>query len=64
MQNHEKLEEALAKQIGQLNAKNGRATYEFIAENAKEIGLQLGVVDFKQNSGCTAPNSIMAYQGM
>lgn len=61
MQNHEKLEEALAKQIGQLNAKNGTTTDEFIAENAKEIRLQLGVVDFKYNCGCTAPNSIMDY---
>lgn len=42
MQNHEKLEEALAKQIGQLNANNVRATYEFIAENAEEIGTAVG----------------------
>ena len=64
MQNHEKLEEALAKQIGQLNAKNGRATYEFIAENAKEIGLQLGVVNCKYNCGCNASNSTMDYHSM
>lgn len=64
MQNHEKLEEVFAKQIGQLNAKNGTVTHEFIAENAKEIGLQLGVVDFKYNCRCTTPNSIMDYYGM
>jgi predicted ATPase len=64
MQNHEKLEKALAKYIGQLNAENGRATDEFIAENAKEIGMQVSVVDFKYNCRCTAPNSVMDYHGM
>ena len=64
MQNDEKLEKALAKQIGQLDAENGRATDEFIAENAKEIGLQFGVVDFKYNCRCTPPNSVMDYHGM
>jgi hypothetical protein len=64
MQNHEKLGEALAKQIGQLNARNGTATGEFIAENAKAVGLQLGVVHFNYICGCIALHIIMDYHGM
>ena len=64
MKNHEKLEEVLAKYIGQLNAKNGRATEEFITESAKEIRLQMGAVDFKYNSGYTALKSVTDYHAM
>jgi hypothetical protein len=46
MQNHEALKEALAKQRGRLNAKNGMATDEFIRESTKEVRLQVGVEDF------------------